>query len=84
MRHSFKHDPTQVFTFCNTKHRFDQYSFVWDTRSTGIPISITDWCKENCLCDWGWWFNAEGHGVMGFMDRDEMINTMLLHSDSID
>ena len=73
-----------MFTFCDRSHRFDQYLFTWKTNAKGIPMSLTDWCMDNCWHDWGWWFDANAIGIMGFMDQEEMIHAMLLHVDLFD
>lgn len=83
-RFTRKHYSNLVFTFCDTKHTIVDYLYTWKTNSTGIPIVITQWCTENCKSDWGWWFDEQGMGIMGFFDRNEMVNAMLLHSDLVD
>lgn len=81
---SIRYEINRVFTFCDRSHRFDQYKFTWNTNAKGIPLALTDWCTENCLCDWGWWFDEKGLGIVGFMNREEMIQAMLLHHDLVD
>lgn len=78
------HDTEKVFTFCQRKHRVEEYPHIWRTGDTGIPISITDWCTNNCRSDWGWWFDHDSIGIIGFFDRDEMVNALLMHADLID
>lgn len=47
-------------------------------------MTLTEWCKGNCANAWGWFFDKDEVGYLGFADKDEMflfcISNDYLHS----
>ena len=38
-----------------------------------VPYLLTEWCKTNCNNAWGWYFDKEDFGNIGFADKNERL-----------
>jgi len=37
-----------------------QFEYNVDMNSNGIMAECIEWCQENCIGKWGWWFEPSG------------------------
>lgn len=78
---SFYHNPHKVFTkHCKGPLEIENYKWVYNIEMKGILMLWTIWLSENCKSPWAWWFDTDKNCHVGFVDRDEMINFILVYS----
>lgn len=43
------------------------------TKGTGPSGLFLNWCSDNCESPWGWYWDDDDNGYIGFADNAEMV-----------